>query len=271
MFGTNPIRKQVQDDGATLRVQSIWFTIQGEGPFAGTPAVFIRLAGCSLSCFFCDTDFESGYHNVLSVTSIGDKVLDALGASIGGYEKILVVLTGGEPLRQNILPLCRYLTTGGFQVQIETAGPVWVTGLEELIEQGSVSLVCSPKTGKVNPKIQQHCRHWKYIINDGEVAEDDGLPNRSTQTPGVLLRLARPPRVTDTVWLQPCEVYDVEKVPLMHVGVHDNSSEELADQLVTSSVRDVEKSTRNILLAARLAMKFNYRVSLQLHKILGLP
>jgi len=59
MFGTNPLSKPIESDGLYLEVQDIFSTIQGEGPFAGKPAVFLRLAGCNLRCFFCDTDFES--------------------------------------------------------------------------------------------------------------------------------------------------------------------------------------------------------------------
>ena len=59
MFGTNPSRKQVLDDGQELWVQEVFYTLQGEGPFSGQPALFIRLAGCNLRCFWCDTEFES--------------------------------------------------------------------------------------------------------------------------------------------------------------------------------------------------------------------
>ena len=60
MFGRNPTRGQVFDDGTSLTLQGLpWATIQGEGPYAGSPATFIRLWGCNLKCYFCDTDFES--------------------------------------------------------------------------------------------------------------------------------------------------------------------------------------------------------------------
>ena len=59
MFGGNVARKQVLDDGQQLWVQEVFYTLQGEGPWTGHPSIFVRLAGCNLKCFWCDTDFES--------------------------------------------------------------------------------------------------------------------------------------------------------------------------------------------------------------------
>ena len=53
-----PEKQQLRGDGL-LAVHSIFYTIQGEGPFAGETAVFVRLAGCNLQCPLCDTDYTS--------------------------------------------------------------------------------------------------------------------------------------------------------------------------------------------------------------------
>ena len=47
----------LNETGLSLQVNSIFYTIQGEGPFAGRPAIFIRLAGCNLQCPGCDTEY----------------------------------------------------------------------------------------------------------------------------------------------------------------------------------------------------------------------
>ena len=63
MFGTNTIIGKKFFDKApkeSLYVTSMFFTLQGEGPYAGLPALFIRLAKCNLACSFCDTFFDDG-------------------------------------------------------------------------------------------------------------------------------------------------------------------------------------------------------------------
>ena len=120
MLGRNPVRHQILDQGEQLWIQEVFYTLQGEGPFSGHPAVFVRLAGCNLKCFWCDTDFES---------SEWHPNLEELLAQI---EKVrpthckLIVLTGGEPFRQDIAPLINALLSRKLHVQLETNGTLWL-------------------------------------------------------------------------------------------------------------------------------------------------
>lgn len=242
MFGKNPIRKQKIDDGQMLRVQEIFKTVQGEGPHAGRPAYFIRLAGCNLRCYFCDTDFESRYDNKLTLMQI----MQQLNAAAAGSNIGLVVITGGEPLLQNIIPLIRLLRQSSFDVQVETAGTVWLPELETMMYFLSTEfLVCSPKTPKVHPRIAALCSHWKYIVSDSNLSSVDGLPEASTQkeTPACADHvLYRPdPDTHHTVWLQPLDA------------------------------GDTQQTARNTQAALDSCLKYGYRLSLQLHKMLGLP
>lgn len=242
MFGTNPIRKAEHGDGTTLAVQEIFTTIQGEGPLAGTPAVFIRLAGCNLACKFCDTEFESGIDNRKSVEDIVSQVLEDL-ESYPGVRT--VVLTGGEPFRQNIVPLIDSLFSahGIDHLQIETAGTLWLEELGWPWYFPYVSIVCSPKTPKVHRKIIEYCTDWKYIIKAGETSIIDGLPTTATQTEGVEQQIFRADRDDSdcTIWVQPCDEHDDTR----------------------------NKANRDECVA--VAMRHGYRLSLQQHKILGLP
>jgi 7-carboxy-7-deazaguanine synthase len=283
MFGTNPLSRQELGDGEFLEIQHIFSTIQGEGPFSGRPAIFLRLAGCNLACYFCDTDFESKRRRM----TVGEVVAAIVEASAGNldpdpegrkvHRTTLVVITGGEPLLQNLNPLLSLLVGDHhFEVQIETAGTVWQDGLDKWINGGYLTIVCSPKTGKVNPGLERNCYDWKYLIQEGKVSPGDGLPMESTQIEGKKLKLFRPSRPTDSIWLQPCEVYktNYKKVGFINGGdkpLDFLQNHPLADQQVTSFARDEEASRRNIVLCAELAQKYNYRVSVQLHKILGLP
>ena len=136
MFGKNPIRPPVASDGSRLDVVNIFPTLQGEGPFVGYPSVFVRLGGCNLACSFCDTEFEAFHAMSLEeiLAEVENKAQEA-----ARRVRHLVVITGGEPFRQNIAPLCERLIAGGFDVQIETNGTLW----RELPPE--VHIICSPK------------------------------------------------------------------------------------------------------------------------------
>jgi len=244
MFGKNPLRDKDKGDGSTLRVQSIFLTIQGEGPLAGTPATFIRLAGCNLRCFFCDTDFDSNWDNVMPVEKVVERVQENTAR--------LVVITGGEPMLQNIYTLCRLLASAGHHVQIETAGTVFAENLDYLLtkpDTDGVSIVVSPKTPKVHHQTFVHAAAWKYILagQDEDVDPKDSLPVRSTQVAGAAARICRPPFTTieNTPWrvfVQPCDF-----------------------------PKDKARTKRAVEQCVRASMKHGYRLSLQQHKILDLP
>lgn len=244
MFGKNKIRKQELKPDGELWVTEVFATLQGEGPHAGRPAIFVRLAGCNLACTFCDTEFEKGqvYRHPLQlvglITGIWAQVLHSQ-----IRPKPLVVLTGGEPLRQNVVPLISDLVETGYTVQIETAGTLWIPQLAQF-GPDELAYVVSPKTGRINPEIEARASAYKYIIRDTENSDEDGLPVFSTQVVGRPLTLARPPKrllEAGQVYVQPCDEYDHSK----------NESNRAA--------------------ALYIAMRHGYRVCLQLHKILGLP
>lgn len=237
MRGTNPVRKQVKDEGDFLRVQEVFTTIQGEGPLVGVPATFVRMAGCNLRCWFCDTEFDSEWDRGYRLTSELAEHIHSLGSD-------LVVLTGGEPLLQNLLPLCDDLISRGHLVQIETAGTVtWQGSLDQLPD--SVQIIVSPKTPVVHSYISARARAWKYVITGiDDVSAVDGLPVTSTQWRGQSSLICRPPKGTypHQVFLQPCDF-----------GLNKEASKAAVDACI------------------KLSMKYGYRLSLQMHKIVGLP
>ena len=157
MFGQNPKRSALFTDGTSLEIKNIFKTIQGEGPFVGMPAIFIRLGGCNLACTFCDTDFED--FTMLKVDDIVTQVKE-LADNIK-----LVVITGGEPFRQPIELLCDKLIQLGFMVQIETNGTLYRNISEK------VHIVCSPKAGKsgyfpLREDILPRISALKFLVSD---------------------------------------------------------------------------------------------------------
>ena len=157
MFGLNPLRPPEKGDGLTLEVKHIFPTFQGEGPNAGWPSVFVRLGGCNLACDFCDTEFENAPRMRLA------DILSKVNNLSEGWRK-LVVITGGEPLRQPIAPLCAALLEQGFKVQIETNGTLW----REMPEK--VEIVCSPKAGiegyyPLRPDILPRINALKFLVS----------------------------------------------------------------------------------------------------------
>src|ERR1051325_10188368 len=100
MFGKNKILKPEIHAGLNLDVQKIFLTLQGEGPYVGQPSVFVRLGGCNLACNFCDTEFDS--YKKISLKKIISEVKKLSQNSSKKRVRNLVVITGGEPLRQPI-------------------------------------------------------------------------------------------------------------------------------------------------------------------------
>ena len=108
------------------KVNEIFYSLQGEGFWTGTPMVFVRLSGCNLKCPFCDTD-HSGSQEMTA-----DEIVKAVSAVGGGCRRIC--LTGGEPSLQADEELISAFHQAGFTVHLETngtrevpAGVDWVT------------------------------------------------------------------------------------------------------------------------------------------------
>ncbi len=94
------------------QINEIFASIQGEGYWSGQAAVFIRLSGCNLRCAFCDTEF------LRSRTMSVNEILKEL----ENYAARHVVITGGEPLMQDLTELTRALKSREYFIQIETNG-----------------------------------------------------------------------------------------------------------------------------------------------------
>lgn len=241
MFGQNPVEKASENDDGTVRVVkgSPFYTIQGEGPYSGHPAVFLRLHGCNLRCWFCDTQFSDKDDPRVELVSLGTSIANMMNEN----NCKLLVITGGEPARWHLAPLLhtiRQLVVFPI-IQIETAGTVWKSWMN------NTDIVVSPKTPHINPLVEQYAQAFKYVISSDVEVTDEGHFRASTQDKRLpeqryqAMELAHPRRRTAPIYVSPCDEYDKEK------------------------------NFINVQRVGQIAMKFGYRVSLQTHKLLELP
>jgi len=99
----------------TLKINEIYYSVQGESTHAGRPCIFIRLTECHLRCTYCDTEYAF-YDGT-------DQAMEAILAQIRAFPCKLVELTGGEPLLQpGSVILMQRLLDEGYEVLLETSG-----------------------------------------------------------------------------------------------------------------------------------------------------
>jgi len=136
-----------------MKINDIFYTIQGEGSFVGTPAIFIRFSDCNLACKFCDTEFLSGKE--MKINNIIEECLK--------YKCRFIVLTGGEPTMNNQLSeLAMHLKRNGFFITIETNGMFD-------IDTTFLDWIClSPKSDWKHIKINR-CNDLKFVVKKGDL------------------------------------------------------------------------------------------------------
>jgi organic radical activating enzyme len=150
-----------------LQLAEIFYSVQGEGTWTGTPAVFVRLAGCNLSCAFCDTDYALAF-----VAPVDDVIARVRAA---GAACPMVILTGGEPLAQReTVALVDALRADGRRVHIESNGTI------DVALPADVWLTVSPKE-RLHPKTAARANEVKLIV-DGRVP-DEWLASFPADTP----------------------------------------------------------------------------------------
>ena len=115
-----------------MQVNDIFYSLKGEGLFTGKPMIFVRLAGCNVHCSFCDTEYQHGLE--LSVEEILTSV-----TALNPTQRIKsVVITGGEPLMQDIADLVSILQREDYHCHLETNGTLPVPDHVDWV-------ACSPK------------------------------------------------------------------------------------------------------------------------------
>jgi 7-carboxy-7-deazaguanine synthase len=124
-----------------LKVNEIFYSIQGESSHAGRPCVFVRLTGCNLRCSYCDTRHAYDEGEYLEIGEIINRITS--------HRCVLVEITGGEPLMQKDTPvLIQRLLDLGFEVLLETNGSMDISVVDDRCVR-ILDIKC-PSSGEAN-------------------------------------------------------------------------------------------------------------------------
>ena len=136
-----------------LKVNEIYYSVQGESTYAGLPCVFVRLTFCNLRCTYCDTEYAFYAGKDLSISQVIGEIKK--------YNCKLVEITGGEPLVQmeECLELMKQLCDEGFEVLIETGGSLSIKEIDPRVKI-IMDLKC-PSSGMEKKNLYENINYLK--------------------------------------------------------------------------------------------------------------
>lgn len=291
MFGLNDkvgkafFNKAKQDE---LLVTSRFFTLQGEGPYRGHPAYFIRLAKCNLACSFCDTYFDSGeWRSFISLLEEADLVIDAFfkqrncptpAWAKGLSKKMVLVITGGEPsLQRNVSAFLEAAKPYFQYTQIESNGTSVLPNLPE-----STLLVVSPKCLEKNSKVIRYLEPNSKMLERADClkfvlsAPEDEKYSPYSEIPPWAHEWAE--KTKKQIFVSPMNIY--RKEPQRAKTIHDKGCEltmterSEINEVVSfwePELLDLRKNQRNHEYAAEYCMRYGFIFNLQIHLFANLP
>jgi organic radical activating enzyme len=265
MFGQNEIVGQKHfPDQDRLLITSVFLTIQGEGPYSGLPAVFVRLAKCNLACSFCDTYFDAG--DWFTFDQLDDFINDLISQQNVPRENLVLVITGGEPMLQKALVPFLYRQEGKWRaIQIESNGIV----VQPI--PSSVTLVVSPKCLEVdgvatryirpNPKMLERADHLKFVMEHHQESPYSTVPDWA-------VNWAR--ATSKDVFVSPINVYNRKPRRAKTATIKDRSEIEEVVSFWEPGLLNLKENERNHLYTARYAVAHGLRFQVQVHLYAGL-
>jgi organic radical activating enzyme len=288
MFGTNQIVGQKYFKDApknSLFVTSMFFTLQGEGPYAGMPALFIRLTKCNLNCSFCDTFFDDGdwltfteieakiYHTICDYWNkqgkqVPEWILPKEGLNrVGPYNCVLVV-TGGEPLLQkNLMDFLNNAKSLFRAMQIESNGTV----NQDVPEH--VTLVCSPKCSEKNGVVVKYLAPTDLILKRADclkfvMSAEDNSPYNNVPEWAHEWKAA----TGKEIYVSPMNVYNTfpQKIKILHAesGGITMDQRSTVDEVISfwePGLLNLVDNQTNHEYTAKYCMDHGFRLNLQMH------
>jgi len=140
-----------------LKVNEIFYSLQGESSYVGLPTTFIRLTGCPMRCNYCDTEYAFNDGNNLTVIEILDV--------ISNYKTKNITVTGGEPLAQKeCWNLLESLCNQNYIVSLETGGGITIKNIDE-----RVKIILDIKTPGSGEEKNNLWDNLKFIKSEDEI------------------------------------------------------------------------------------------------------
>ena len=292
MFGMNEIVGQKFFNEAlpeTLTITSRFLTIQGEGPFRGQVAYFIRLAKCNLACSFCDTYFDNG--DVVPFNDIFEDVendifnfYDERGTEVpdwampGPDRRIVLVVTGGEPtLQRNLHDFLVRAKDRFFHTQIESNGTLGCALPDK------TTMVVSPKCLEKNniavryltpkPAMLERADCLKFVLCAPEQEQFSPYSSVPDWAHEWAVETGKP------VFVSPMNIYKKEPAKAKELRAQQNDDISIEERSTVDEVisfwepdlLDLEKNQRNHEYTAEYAMKHGFILNLQIHLFASLP
>ena len=280
MFGKNQIvgkaffnkANELADGQPMLFVTSIFYTFQGEGPFTGQPAVFVRLAKCNLACSFCDAYFDDG--DWMSFEEVKAAAMEAIAGTVSGVDakafarrRVGLVVTGGEPMLQDHLAGFLAATRHDFSwQQIESNGTQNISALPANVRT-VISPKCAEKNGVATKYLAPHqsvvakADCLKFVVSSDPDSPYHDIPDWAKE----LAAQGRP------IYISPMNVY--KKLPAKAVAIEFNGKASMSqrstiDEVVSfwdDDLLDRVANRANHEYAARLCVENAYIFNLQGH------
>jgi organic radical activating enzyme len=295
VFGKNEVvgKKYFDKAGDKLFVTSVFgMTLQGEGPYRGEPAVFVRLAKCNLDCSFCDTFFDDG--DWFTVAELDEKINltienhfkgevptwaqvdfeitkaqkgDGMISTVKKKRDMVLVVTGGEPmLQKNLVPFLEHMQHRFTKTQIESNGTI-----VQLIPD-STTLVVSPKCSErkgvavkylaPKPEMLARANCLKFVMNSDPESPYSSIPDWAHE-----FRAAG-----GTVFVSPMNIYNSEPMKSKQLRASTNQislqERSTVDEIVSfwePGLLNMPENQKNHEYAAAYCAQHGFILNLQIH------